>query len=183
MNFCSQCGHQVRFDVPDMDNRPRFLCDQCGTVHYQNPRVITGTLPVAPDGRILLCRRAIEPRHGYWTLPAGFMENGETTIEGALRETVEESLVVGLNPQLLSMVSLPDFDQVHVFYQIDMPDFTFETTPESSEVALFHYQDIPWAEIAFRTVTVTLEHYLENLDVERVPVLNSVVYRHMRPVE
>lgn len=182
MNFCSQCGHRVRFDTPDLDNRPRFMCDQCGTVHYQNPRVITGTLPVAPDGRILLCRRAIEPRHGYWTLPAGFMENGETTVEGALRETVEESCVKGQNPELLSIVSLPDFDQVHVFYRIDMPDFSFETTPESSEVVLFHYQDIPWEEIAFLTVKVTLEHYLEHLDTEHVPVLNSVVYRPKKPV-
>ncbi|MEX0623709.1 NUDIX hydrolase [Saccharospirillum sp.] len=182
MNFCSQCGHRVRFDTPDMDNRPRFMCDQCGTVHYQNPRVITGTLPVAPDGRILLCRRAIEPRHGYWTLPAGFMENGETTVEGALRETVEESCVSGHNPQLLSIVSLPDFDQVHVFYRIDMPDYSFETTPESSEVVLFNHQDIPWEEIAFLTVKVTLEHYLEHLDTEQVPVLNSVVHRPKKQI-
>jgi ADP-ribose pyrophosphatase YjhB (NUDIX family) len=105
------------------------------------------------------------------------MENGETTVEGALRETVEESRVQGLNPELLSMVSLPDFDQVHVFYRVDMPDFSFETTPESSEVVLFNYPDIPWEDIAFLTVKVTLEHYLEHLESDSVPVLNSVVHR------
>jgi len=178
MNFCSHCGQPVRFDIPDMDNRPRYLCDQCGTIHYQNPRLITGTLPVAPDGRILLCKRAIEPRLGYWTLPAGFMENGETTVEGALRETEEESRVNGRNPTLLSMISLPEFDQVHVFYRVDMPNFEFDTTPESSVVDLFEVGDIPWEEIAFRTVSATLRHFLEHIEADPVPVLNTAVFRH-----
>jgi len=158
-----------------MDNRPRYLCDHCGSIHYQNPRLITGTLPVAPDGRILLCRRAIEPRLGYWTLPAGFMENGETVVEGALRETLEESMVKGQNPVLLSMISLPEFDQVHVFYRVNMPDFDFSITQESSEVALFELNDLPWQEIAFRTITSTLEHYLKVRDQEVPAVLTGAI--------
>lgn len=158
-----------------MDNRPRYLCDHCGSIHYQNPRLITGTLPVAPDGRILLCRRAIEPRLGYWTLPAGFMENGETVVQGALRETLEESMVKAQNPVLLSMISLPEFDQVHVFYRVDMPDFEFAVTPESSEVALFALSELPWDDIAFRTVTASLEHYLTVCDQEVPAVLTSAI--------
>lgn len=177
MNFCSNCGSAVRFAIPDMDNRSRYLCDHCGTIHYQNPRLITGTLPVAPDGRILLCKRAIEPRLGYWTLPAGFMENGETTVEGALRETIEEACVTGQNPSLLSIISLPEFDQVHLFYRVDMPDFAFSTTPESSAVELFEMDHIPWQEIAFRTVTATLEHFQNYRERPELPVLNSTVYR------
>lgn len=177
MNFCNQCGQSVRFAIPDMDNRPRYLCDHCGTIHYQNPRLITGTLPVAPDGRILLCKRAIEPRLGYWTLPAGFMENGETTVEGALRETEEESRVAGQNPTLLSMISLPEFDQVHVFYRVDMPSFDYSTTPESSVVDLFEIKDIPWDTIAFRTVSATLRHFLDHAERNPIPVLNTAVFR------
>lgn len=180
MNFCSQCGQSLRYDIPEMDNRHRYLCDHCGAIHYQNPRLITGTVPVAPDGRILLCKRAIEPRLGYWTLPAGFMENGETVVEGALRETEEEARVVGRDPVLLSMISLPQFDQVHVFYRVAMPDFRFDVTPESSEVALFEAADIPWDEIAFRTVSLTLEHFLEVGQDATPVVLSSEVVRPLR---
>lgn len=175
MNFCSHCGQPLRFAIPDMDNRPRYLCDHCGTIHYQNPRLITGTLPVAPDGRILLCRRAIEPRLGFWTLPAGFMENGETAVEGALRETEEEARVKARNPVLLSMISLPEFDQVHVFYRVDMPDFSFDITPESSAVELFELTALPWQEIAFRTVTATLEHYQAVREQEVPAVLTGAI--------
>ena len=128
MKFCSNCGAPVEWKIPQADNRHRHVCGNCHTVHYSNPRLITGTVPVAPDGRVLLCRRNIEPRKNYWTLPAGFMENGETTVEGALRETYEEAMVNGVNPQLLSIISLASWDQVHLFYRIDMPDFSFSTT-------------------------------------------------------
>ena len=128
MNYCSVCGTAVELKTPEDDHRPRHVCPSCHTIHYSNPKLITGTLPVAPDGRILLCKRNIEPRKNYWTLPAGFMENGETTIEGALRETFEESHVKAINPKLLSIISLPAWDQVHLFYRVDMPDFSFSTT-------------------------------------------------------
>lgn len=161
MKFCSECGHTVISEIPDGDHRPRFVCPNCHTIHYQNPRLICGTLPVAPDGRILLCKRNIEPKKNFWTLPAGFMENGETTVEGALRETFEESEVRGKNPQLLSVISLPQFDQIHMFYRIDMPDFTFSETPESNAVALYEPANIPWDDLAFKTVTRTLRHFLD----------------------
>lgn len=164
MNFCSECGHTVTVKTPPGDHLPRYVCERCDTIHYRNPRVITGTVPIAPDGRILLCRRNIEPRKNYWTLPAGFMENGETTVQGALRETDEESCVQGQAPKLISVISLPAFDQVHMFYQVAMPDFRFSTTPESNAVELYDPDALPWSEIAFRTVERTLRHYLELRD-------------------
>jgi ADP-ribose pyrophosphatase YjhB (NUDIX family) len=172
MNFCSECGHKVVLKTPEDDHRPRFVCENCQTIHYQNPRVITGTLPVAPDGRILLCKRNIEPRKDYWTLPGGFMENGETTIEGALRETYEESCVKAINPELLSIISLPNWNQVHVFYRVDMPDFSFQLTPESNDIQLLTEAEIPWEQIAFRTVSKTLKHYF-NIQKQRFFVLND----------
>lgn len=158
--------------MPEHDHRERYVCDQCEAIHYQNPRIITGTLPVAPDGRVLLCRRNIEPRFNYWTLPAGFMENGETTIEGALRETFEEAHVIAENPELLSMISLPQYNQVHVFYRVDMPNFDYSTTPESNAIELYTEQTIPWHELAFRTVDATLRHYFSNPQ-DKPRVLNS----------
>ncbi|MDX1343500.1 MAG: NUDIX hydrolase [Reinekea sp.] len=175
MNYCSECGHTVTLKIPEDDHRPRYVCDRCNTIHYQNPRLITGTLPVAPDGRVLLCKRNIEPRKNYWTLPAGFMENGESTIEGALRETYEESRVKAINPTLLSVISLPSWDQVHLFYLVDMPDFQFATTPESCEVALFTEADIPWSDIAFKTVGRTLRHYFAS-SRDSLTVLNDHIH-------
>jgi len=163
MKYCSNCGHNVTSKIPADDNRPRFVCVECKTIHYQNPRLITGTLPVAKDGRILLCKRNIEPRKNYWTLPAGFMENGETTIEGALRETYEESCVQPIQPKLLSIISLPAWDQVHLFYQVNMVDDSFSTTSESNEVKLFQENEIPWDQLAFPTVSLTLKHYFQTL--------------------
>lgn len=172
MNFCSDCGHPVTVKIPVGDHLPRYVCASCQTIHYRNPRIITGTLPVAPDGRLLLCRRNIEPRKNLWTLPAGFMENGETTLQGALRETQEEACVDGLNPTLISIISLPAFDQVHMFYRVDMPDYSFSTTPESNRVELFSINDLPWTEIAFRTVERTLKHF-QHLQQSPFFVLND----------
>lgn len=174
MKFCSVCSYEVVWQIPEDDNRHRYVCPNCKTVHYQNPRLITGTLPIAPDGRILLCRRNIEPRFNYWTLPAGFMENGETTEQGALRETYEEAKVNAEQPRLLSVISLPDFNQVHMFYLVNMPDFHYATTAESNAVELFTHNDIPWEQLAFRTVAKTLKHYL-GLAGEEHWVLNDVV--------
>ncbi len=175
MKFCSQCGHKVTMQVPENDNRLRAVCSHCDTVHYKNPHLITGTVPVAPDGRILLCRRAIEPQLGLWTLPAGFMENGESTIEGALRETLEESMVQGENPRLLSLISLPQWNQVHVFYRISMVNFSFAPTEESTEVKLFTQEEIPWDELAFETVEFTIKHHYETLG-KNDTVLNTEIY-------
>lgn len=161
MNFCSHCGQAVTFRMPDGDNRPRHCCDQCGTIHYQNPRLVVGTIPVWGSG-VLLCRRAIEPRYGYWTLPAGFMENGETVGQGAERETIEEAGArIALGP-LFSMLDVTHVHQVHVFYRAELLDLDFAPGTESLEVKLFEEADIPWGELAFRTVTLTLKRFFED---------------------
>lgn len=174
MKYCSVCATPVQFSVPEGDNLPRYNCPSCGAIHYQNPRVITGTLPIW-DGKVLLCRRNIEPRWGYWTLPGGFMENGETLQEGASRETVEEACNDPELVQMLSVLSLPQFDQVHIFYLARMLSPDFAPTPESSEVALFAPEDIPWEQIAFRTVLATLEHYVAHRDQPMLPVLEQTI--------
>ena len=158
MKFCANCGSPVARRVPPGDSLPRYLCDACGSIHYQNPRLVVGTLPEW-EGRLLLCRRAIEPRYGYWTLPAGFMENDETTGEAAARETLEEA---GARVKLtapFSMISVPYVNQVHLFYRATLLDLDFKPGVESLEVALYDEAQIPWQEIAFRTVGATLKHW------------------------
>ena len=158
MKFCPSCGAPVVQRVPPGDSLPRDVCDACGIVHYLNPKMVVGTVPEW-EGRVLLCRRAIEPRYGYWTLPAGFMENGETTGEGALRETLEEA---GARVELLaafSMISVPYVNQIHVFYRARLRDLEFKPGVESLEVALFEETRVPWKDIAFRTVGLTLKHW------------------------
>ncbi|MDR5867534.1 NUDIX hydrolase [Halomonas koreensis] len=157
MNFCSHCGQPVRFAIPDGDDRPRFLCEACGTIHYQNPRIVAGTLPVS-DSRILLCRRAIAPRHGYWTLPAGFMENAETTLEAAARETREEACAEVRLHGLYTLINLPHIDQVYMIFLADLAG-DFAAGPESLEVALFEEHEIPWDALAFPTIERTLRHF------------------------
>ena len=158
MKFCSNCAAPVERRVPPGDNLPRWVCDQCGEIHYQNPRMVVGAIP-EHGGRILLCRRAIEPRYGYWTLPAGFMENDETTGQAALRETLEEA---GARIELdapFSMISVPYVNQVHLFYSARLLDLDFKPGEESLEVLLYEEARIPWKEIAFRTVAATLRHW------------------------
>lgn len=158
MKFCSVCGHEVQLSVPPGDNRPRYGCAHCGTIHYQNPRLVLGTVPVW-QGQVLLCRRAIEPRYGFWTLPAGFMENGETTGEGAQRETVEEAGARIALGEPFSMIDVPHVNQVHVFYLAEMLEPSLDPGPESLEAKLFAETAIPWDAIAFRTVEQTLRWY------------------------
>ncbi|MFC3853428.1 NUDIX hydrolase [Salinispirillum marinum] len=163
MKFCNQCATPLAYGVPPDDNMPRFHCPACLVVHYENPRIITCTLPIWQQ-QILLCKRAIEPQLGLWTLPGGFMENGETVAEGALRETWEEARSRPTIRQLLAIVDLPQYHQVHMFYLADMPNADCAPTSESSEVALFHPHEIPWDHLAFRTVRAALEHYVEHRD-------------------
>jgi ADP-ribose pyrophosphatase YjhB (NUDIX family) len=159
---CNRCGTALQYAEPPDDNRPRAWCRACGHIQYENPLNVVGTLPVLDDGRILLCRRAIEPRHGYWTLPAGFMEVGETTAEGALRETLEEAGArIELGP-LFTMIDLPTVEQVHIFYRARLLDLDFAAGTESLEVRLFTEAEIPWRDLAFRTVDATLKLYLED---------------------
>lgn len=158
MKYCSQCANELSFTIPAGDNRPRFVCSACHTIFYQNPRIVAGTLPIH-NGQVLLCRRAIEPRRGFWTLPAGFMENGESTEQAALRETWEEARAKVELQSLFSMITVPHIDQVHIFFLAVLPQAEFGAGEESLEVALFKEEDIPWQELAFPTVSQTLKRY------------------------
>lgn len=162
MKFCSHCGSDaLRFDVPEGDNRPRYWCPACGTVHYQNPKVVVGAIPVWED-RILLCKRAIQPRKDYWTLPAGYMENGETLQEGAARETWEEACATVNISDLYTVFNLPHIWQVHVFFLSTMVDERYGVGEESSDAGLFLPSEIPWDQLAFPTVSRTLRYFLDD---------------------
>ena len=148
--------------MPAGDNRERHVCSDCETVHYNNPRIITGCLPVYQN-QVLMCRRAIEPRLGFWTLPAGFLELGETVAQGAERETVEEAGAQVNLGELYCMFNLPHIGQVYMMYIAELPEPVFATnTDESLEVRLFTEEEIPWRELAFRTIWRTLHHYFED---------------------
>jgi ADP-ribose pyrophosphatase YjhB (NUDIX family) len=161
MNFCNQCGARVEFRIPPGDHLPRHVCDSCGTIHYQNPRLIVGCVPEY-EGKILLCRRAIEPRRGFWTVPAGFMENGETLQQAAARETREEALAEVEIGSLLSVVHVIHAQQVHVFFRATMREPKFGAGIESLEAMLVDAKDIPWSDIAFPSTDYTLHRYLED---------------------
>ena len=161
MNYCSQCGAKVGLRTPPGDNFPRHICNVCGTIHYENPKMVVGTIPEWGN-RILLCRRAIEPRYGLWTLPAGFMENGETTLQAAARETAEEAHARVEILTLYALYNVPHISQVHMFFRGRMLDESFMPGQESLEVALFSEEEIPWEELAFLSVRNTLEHYFED---------------------
>ena len=158
MKFCPNCANTLSLKIPADDSRERYVCDACGSIHYQNPRNVVGTIPMYGK-QVLLCRRAIAPRHGYWTLPAGFMELGESTSAGAARETLEEAgAIVDIGP-LYSLLNVPHAEQVHLFYLANMSKLEFSAGEESLEVALFHEHEIPWDELAFPTVKQTLEWF------------------------
>ena len=161
MKFCSHCGRTVSLKVPAGDHLPRYVCEGCGAVHYQNPKLVVGCVP-EHEGRILLCRRAIEPRLGYWTIPAGFMENGETSQEGARRESREEALAEVEIGSLLAVVHVLHADQVHVMFRAHLPAPQFGAGAESLEVMLCDEADVPWQDIAFRSVDFALRRYFED---------------------
>ncbi len=158
MKFCSACGSEVNLKIPDCDNRERFVCDNCGEIHYQNPKVVTGCIPVWQD-RILLCRRAIHPRHGFWTLPAGFLENGETTYQGAMRETEEEASARVAIDDLYAVFNLPHIDQIYMMFRARLLDLDFGPGDESLDVQLFEESEIPWDALAFPVIAETLKLY------------------------
>ena len=160
--FCRHCGTAVQMRLPDDgDTRERAVCPACGTVHYDNPLNVVGTVPAwgAEGDRVLLCKRNIEPRWGKWTLPAGFMELGETTAEGALRETDEEAGAQIELGELFTLMNVPRVGQVHLFYRARLLSERFNPGHETIEARLFREDEIPWDEIAFRTVRETLQHY------------------------
>lgn len=161
MKYCSECGSSVVLRVPEGDQLPRHVCPDCGVIHYQNPKMVVGSIPEWED-KVLLCRRAIEPRYGLWTLPAGFMENGETTREGAARETWEEAGAHIEMGALYTLYNLPHINQVYLMFRARLLDLDFQPGIESLETRLFSESEIPWDELAFRTVRSTLEQYFND---------------------
>lgn len=181
MKYCSQCGsNRVSLKVPAGDNRQRHVCGNCGQIFYDNPRVICGALPLWED-KILLCRRAIEPRLGFWTLPAGFMENGETTEEAACRETQEEAKATLVIEDLYTIYNLPHINQVYFFYRGQLLDGAHSAGEESLETALFSPTQIPWNELAFPTIEKTLQRYLNDKKHQTYPI--QVIDINYRPLD
>ncbi len=180
MKYCSYCGHSVSRRIPPDDDRERYVCDSCDHIHYENPRVIVGILPIW-ESQVLLCKRAIEPRKGYWTMPAGFLENGESTADGASRETWEEARARVVDPKLYCVFDLPYINQVYVFFLADLSAPEFAAGPESLDVKLFDETDIPWEELAFPVVRTTLNHYFSDRKEGVYPTRNEAIY-FKRPV-
>jgi ADP-ribose pyrophosphatase YjhB (NUDIX family) len=162
IRFCPACGQSVAYRLPDdADTHERAICTACHTVHYQNPLNVVGTIPTF-EGRILLCRRNIEPRHGFWTLPAGFMELGESLEEGACRETREEAGAQFELGPLFSLITVEPVTQVHIYFRAQLTSLTFDPGPETQAVELFAPTEIPWDQLAFRNVHETLRLFCEN---------------------
>ena len=168
MNFCSNCAKKIIKKIPAGDNRQRFVCESCNQIYYQNPKIIAGCLPLYKN-RVLLCRRAIAPRKGYWTLPAGFLENGEAASEGARRETFEEANAKVNLSHLYSLFNLPHISQIYMFYIGELVDLDFSPGEESLETKLFLETEIPWEELAFPVVALTLKKYFQNKEENAYP--------------
>jgi ADP-ribose pyrophosphatase YjhB (NUDIX family) len=161
MNYCSDCGKPVSKKIPPGDNLPRFVCDSCQAVHYHNPKIVAGCIPEW-EGEILLCRRAIEPKSGLWTFPAGFMEIGEGAEQAARRETFEEAKAQVDIARLHSVLSLPHIGQVYLTFVGRLLTKQFGAGEESLEVRLFSRTDIPWDKIAFPVVKFALQRYVDD---------------------
>ena len=179
MKFCGQCGASLLQNIPDGDNRLRYVCSACHTIHYQNPRIIAGCLPVYEE-KVLLCKRAIQPRLGRWTLPAGFLEYGETVEEGAIRETTEEANAKIRIIEIYTLFSVPHISQVYIFYRAQLLDLSFYPGIETTHTELFAEEDIPWDDLAFPTVKRTLKLYLEERKKGKFGVHVSDIIREPR---
>jgi ADP-ribose pyrophosphatase YjhB (NUDIX family) len=169
MNFCSNCGAPVRLYIPPGDNLPRHVCDACRIVHYQNPKLVVGCIPEWED-KILLCRRAINPRYGLWTVPAGFMENGETTAQAAAREALEEACARVEITGLYALFNLPHINQVYLIFRSRLLDMDCMPGSESLEVGMFYEHEIPWSQLAFATVRESLRLFFEDRRTGIYPV-------------
>ena len=176
MKYCSECGGKVQHTVPEGDNRLRHVCTECAAIHYQNPKMVVGCV-VEHEDKILLCKRAIEPRYGLWTLPAGFMENAETTMEAAARETYEEANARVEIIQLFTMFSLPHIDQVYMLYRARFKEPGFSAGTESLEVDLFDEAHIPWDEIAFPVITESLKRYFADKCAGQFQIHNGAMHK------
>lgn len=182
MKYCSKCGGQVSLQVPAGDDRERYVCSACITIHYQNPRLVTGCIPQWGE-QVLMCKRAIEPRCGFWTLPAGYMENGETSEQGAARETLEEANARVEIVSLFAFFNIPHINQIYMLYRATLLDLDFFAGQESLEVRLFTEDEIPWDDVAFPAIHKTLTYFFEDrlegkfgvhcADIDRRPVKTS----------
>ncbi|MFK8162475.1 MAG: NUDIX hydrolase [Lewinella sp.] len=162
MKFCSSCGSdKIALSIPAGDNRPRFVCPNCETIHYQNPNIVAGCLPVWED-KVLLCRRAIEPRHGFWNVPSGYLENGESVEEGAMREVWEEAEAKVEIDYLITLYNLPKINQIYLQFVGTLVGGKFGVGEESLECALFTEKTVPWEEMAFTSSVFTLKRYFAN---------------------
>jgi ADP-ribose pyrophosphatase YjhB (NUDIX family) len=177
MIYCSNCGTRLVERTPEGDNRMRYVCDACDTIHYQNPKIVAGCIPTLGN-RLLLCKRAIEPRYGLWTLPAGFMENGESTEQAAVRETLEEACASVDNLELYGVFSIPHISQVYMMFRAELLKKDYKPGHESLDVRLFEQHDIPWDKLAFPVVRVTLEHYCKDSEAKRFPVHVENIIHH-----
>lgn len=179
LRFCMQCGQSASYFTPTGDHKMRLVCSACGYIHYDNPRIVAGVIATYRN-EILLCRRAIEPRYGYWTLPAGFLEIGETMAEGALRETMEEAQAIANWPKLYTIVNIPHLGQLHVFYVATLQDGQFGCGKESLECRLFSPNDIPWHDLSFKSVFQALQLYLADCQsisqLEDLPVHECTIH-------
>jgi ADP-ribose pyrophosphatase YjhB (NUDIX family) len=181
MNFCSNRGRAVTYVTPPGDDRPRFSCESCGVIHYQNPKMVVGCIPEGED-KILLCRRAIEPGYGKWTLPAGYLENGETVADGAKREAFEEARarVEILAPYAL--YNICHVNQIYLMFRSRLKDNSFRAGSESLEVKLFSEKDIPWEAIAFRVISATLLQYYADRRTGRFSFYMENISRTIQPL-
>lgn len=161
MKYCSHCASPVNFEIPEGDDRPRYQCQNCNRIHYQNPRIITGCIPLYEDA-VLLCRRAIEPRAGFWTLPAGYLENGETILQGALRESHEEANLVLQEPCLYAVIDIPHIHQVYMMHIARIASQDFCPGLESLETRLFSRDQIPWQQLAFPVIDWVLNRFFDD---------------------
>lgn len=168
MKYCSNCGAEITWKTPEGEDRPRFVCEQCKVIHYTNPKVVAGAIP-ARDGKILLCRRAIEPRLGKWTLPAGYLENGESVEECARRETIEEACATLDILHPYSLLNITFINQVYIIYRARLINDDFRPGTESLDVKLFSPETIPWENIAFPVIDEVLKLYCRDLQTDYFP--------------
>ncbi|MCY4148784.1 MAG: NUDIX hydrolase [Gammaproteobacteria bacterium] len=171
VKYCNLCGSRTRIGVPDGDNRERHICQTCGHIQYQNPKVVAGSI-ITHEDQILLCKRAIEPRSGYWTIPAGFLENHETIQQGSIRETWEEARAGITDMHLFQITNLTRIGQIYIIYRSVLADpFTFAPGPESLIVELFDEDRIPWDAMAFRVIKTSLRRFLEERTADAFTML------------
>jgi len=173
MKYCSQCGNNLEFKIPEGDNRNRYICTVCGFIHYQNPKIVVGTVPMLGD-QVMLCLRGIEPRMNFWTLPAGFLENGESLAEGAKRECEEEALI---SPNVQSMIAVVDVihaEQIYVFFRATIKDDSFGAGEESLDVKLYKLSEIPWDLISFEAIEIALKAQIEKDPSDESPIYKTI---------